>query len=260
MKISHRRPTVLAKFVVLVGVMLSMTSSRACGEMAAFGLADYLLQTIGDSPASGTFTADEFGLYNPETIEAVGGDVSFFLRLIGNGDPFLEYTLRATNTGTSSESLQYGVNIDIQPLVPGDPNWQMRSTLQYSVEDTDGDGDAMLVPFLFLGLQQARLSDDRTRFFSDLALFLGTDTLTEPGESPQFDTGLLPLLQVPGATIDTYGVMGVQGSFEVSPGDTAVITGRFEIVPEPASLGLLGWIAGLVLLRRNRRSISYIVR
>jgi hypothetical protein len=246
--------TALAAIVAAAMSVMPPAPASAVGTPDG-GTLDIRLSDISTGQKFDLIDQPEINGFYDTTVDAEVFGFLVNLRVIGFGDPFLQYTLSATNTGAEPATLTYGFNIDVVPLVPGDPNWRMRSTLEYGVEDTGGDGSAALVPNAFVGLQQAVLSDDRTNVVSDPILFLGFDELTEPGQAPPSDSGLLPLLAVPplppGVTIDAYGVIGLRGSFELSPGDTAVITGRFDIVPEPGSLVFAGIAMALYGLRRG---------
>ncbi|MCY2968118.1 MAG: hypothetical protein NT069_31555, partial [Planctomycetota bacterium] len=180
----------------------------------------------------------------------------------GNTDPYIEYTLDATNTLGVETFFQFAFGITI---TPSSDNSAMKSQLEVTLTD-DGFGPLFLKPTYdgsnpSTGIQRALLSTDGGDFFPLFGEFgpLG-GTITQAGTRDfQFDR--------PGASTGGTGIiynyMELLVGFTLSPGDSVHLAGRIEIIPpvptsstpEPGTLtlALLCVVPLGVLKYRQRR-------
>ena len=166
-------------------------------------------------------------------------------------DPMVYLNTLVMNTSTSTQTYKFNI------LQPGylnvSPN-QMYGSVTVNLLDTSPVQNGALL---------TDAGTDVYKAFIDTSLVSGslTGTPVIPLMSPSYS------LSVPAGTATTAtdevdsgwlvnGIpvmtnMGIELQFTLSPGDSASVLSRFEVIPEPATLALLG-LGGLVLLRKRK--------
>jgi hypothetical protein len=164
---------------------------------------------------------------------------------VTNPDPYVDATINVTNTSSSTQTFWVYMPLLIAPPIPG--GTLMDGWVSAVVSDQDFSGSALL---------SATATDPIYQGYID-TVALGNATMWSPGYS---------LLAPPfGAANDNNSFLNLLGPaanteialrlmFQLSPGDSASVTGTFEIrpIPGPAGLSLLA-IVGAVATRRRRR-------
>jgi hypothetical protein len=160
-------------------------------------------------------------------------------------DPFVTNNFLMTNTGGSAQTFIATV---VLPISAFNYNQIVNSSVGLTVTDSNGDGSAS------------------AKTVSGIAIYTGTIN----------GVGALPLLPDPSSVIvSTAGFsntisanfasgpagpgsatsIGIMLEFTLSPGDSAGLTSRFEIVPEPTTgLLLTSGLIGLAALGSRRRA------
>jgi hypothetical protein len=248
----------LAALAVLVGIAAASPPAQAVllpPSGGAFG--KYKFSKSNALLFEGTVAADSNGVYSTNVSAPAHGYVD---SMYGEYDPLVGFDFTFTNLGSQTADFEFFWDIDMQPI-PGDP-WQMRSTLDVVLTDTNGNGVSLMPGPTAAALLEPYLADNRTEYLLLGEMALGASALTAPG-AYHYSTEIqsVPPPPVEYATAE-HGVMGLRTIFELSPGDTVRFTAQMEIagsfvIPEPSSLVLACLAAaggGMLLWRKRRRA------
>lgn len=189
---------------------------------------------------------DPLGLTDPLG-EATAGITGWSAQL--KEDPFVTNNINVTNTSGSN---QVFIATVLLPIPAFDYDRVINSSVGITVTDSNGDGSLLLDEDGGTPIYQGTVDGS-----SLLDLTPGAVPLTLADCSPSVagcsadDADGTPLLMVPAGTATEIGIIL---RFELSPGDSAGITSRFEIVPEPGTALLLGLGLASLSVGRRRRS------
>jgi hypothetical protein len=237
--------------LVLLGVML-WPAAAAHADTTPNGSVPILMGWSPSSPQSGDWIApplspDAFayvdGLYRLQGGAmwegAFGGlaDVEV-LDLEFHPNPYVLNNILVTNTSATTQTFTMGV---VLPTTFGTPN-EILGSITTQVIDGNDNGATIAAPTggsiyqaIIDGFVVATLQDDP---FSIVAPVAGVNNaLADFGPD--------------GNLLGVNSFIAIKLSFTLSPGDTAAILSRFDVIPEPSSALLLG-AASVLLLRRRK--------
>ncbi len=248
----------LLTFSLLLAQGLGASSARATG----FGFTVEVLDTTTDmsnSVDSSTLTINftdlgdginQYELDSPFNASGSGPNWSIDSWIsTTNVDPFVNNNFLMTNNGPNTQLFTVTVT---QPIPPQTVDQFFASSATASVLDSNGNASATLAQSGTTPIYQAFINNAAGPF--TLVLL------------PPQDSGMLPVtcaaagcnattsaLPQAGAFAPTLATsIGITLTFELSPGDTASVLSRFEVVPEPGTaLLLLSGLLGLAVARRR---------
>lgn len=160
-------------------------------------------------------------------------------------DPGIASAGSVKNAGGVTQTFVIEVTLPVAMTVPA--GGSMTGGTSISIADTDFDGD---------GAMGTSGADPIYKAFIDgvlqKTLFNSPYSLSFAAQIPGFTTGDTSNFS-DFSTEALDSTLKLRHEFEVSPGDTATFNGTFFVIPEPATMSLLG-LGGLALLRRKRRA------
>lgn len=206
-----------------------------------------------------------------DIIQAANGEITYtvlfsagpppvYISAYGSRDPFIEYTLSATNNSNVDEFVNFFFGI---PISPRGDNSVLQTVLHVNLSNNIGDTPSITPTYdefnASPGIQRALLSSNGgTSFDTEFGPLGGT--ITSPGSS---DFGFFqPATNLPVMT--SYDYLGLLDGFILSPGTAVTISGFVgidSITPEPSTLGLsVVCVVSLILrhglLRRGRLAVA----
>ena len=247
MKRAPFRFALLVCSIVLVGIV-----SQSFADISGPVQPPTLTLKLLSEPSNGTFevqpSLDNFECNGGTTYCSknvleypgiLGGNVDLAVTILEfDPDPYVLNNVIITNTSGSQQTLSYNVT---QPAALGAPNL-ISGSITTQVIDGGQDGAIVaaqtggsIYSALIDGVVVHTLQDDP---FSVVAPAGGVNNALASFGPDANGT----------AVIQDIGITLI---FELSPGDTASILSRFDVVPEPATLSLLA-LGGLILLWRRR--------
>jgi len=160
-----------------------------------------------------------------------------------NPDPFLSYSVSATNGDTATHTFTFSF---VQAVVPQPAGTLVRHTLSGSL--TAGDSGVTISPSAFVGIARGSING-----VGIPALDVGTAQTSPTGTTPYPPSGIFSAQTVSAVPITS---LDVNGSFTLTGGgDQAALSGLLTtVVPEPSSLamGSCSLLVGLMVAARKR--------
>jgi hypothetical protein len=238
--------------VLLVLAALLWPGTAAQAEVAPYCEMPVLMGYVPTALGSGHWTAppmtaDAFewvdGLYKLKggmQWQGVWGGLADIeiLDLHFHPNPYVLNNILVTNTSTTVQAYTLGVML---PTTFGTPN-QILGSITTQVIDGNGNGATIAAPAG--GAIYEAIIDG----------FVVTTMQDSPFSVVAAPANVNNALDDFGPSANALGVnsfIAIKLSFTLSPGDTAAILSRFDVIPEPSSALLLG-VASMLLIRRRR--------
>ncbi len=160
-------------------------------------------------------------------------------------DPGVASSASVKNLSGVTQTFIFEVTMPVVLTVPA--GGSMSGGTSISIADTDFDGDGTMATAGVNAIYQAFIDGVLQK-----TLFNSPYSLSFTGQIPGFtDSDTSNFSDFSTEALDS--TLKLRHEFEVSPGDTATFNGTFFVIPEPATMGLLG-LGGLALLRRKQRA------
>lgn len=175
---------------------------------------------------------------------ALGGRANIYVDLLQfDPDPFVLNNVLVTNTTTTTQL--YTATVGLPTGFFAAPN-QIRGTVRTSVIDGGSDG-ATIATSNPTALYQAQIDGGTVQTLQNHAFSVVAPAGDQNTSSASF--GFQP------SAIPVNTSIGIQLNFTLTPGDTAAILSRFDVIaiPEPTALMLSGCAVAMLLSTRGRR-------
>ncbi|HWL92984.1 MAG TPA: PEP-CTERM sorting domain-containing protein [Phycisphaerae bacterium] len=158
-----------------------------------------------------------------------------------DADPSISGSFTITNISPFTQSFNFLVQMPTAFATGGTTTINGASIL--TLNDSGGAAGATLSSVPGLPLYDAQVN-----LVSAQTLFNDPYSLTTTAPNLNFD--LESFGPIPGPAVFVVATLGINHDFQLSPGDTMTLNSRFEIVPEPATMGLL-LLGSVFILRRK---------
>lgn len=241
------------RFGIAFASALALAGPAAAVPLADFGFtfqvgSDVIATGLGGLPVVATFDPYTYDYGYELTAPVVDPDGDWAITGWSStyeDDPFVTNNVNITNTGAVAQTYIVGVAI---PITAFNYDQIVFSSVGFTTTDSNGDGLLSVSAPIFYsgtinGVTNLTLLDPVSVGLADCS------PLVTPGCTATISDGVVNQLAGPGVATQ----IGITLSFTLSPGDSIGVTSRFEIVPEPATLGLVGCgLVGLALVGRRR--------
>lgn len=245
---------------LLVALLVALCAGAASADPVP---AEFGLQVQIDQGAS-TWIADESSLAASLDATTVGDvttvELTAPMNVLGGGatiedwsssfdpDPFITNNFVVVNNSGVTQSYTVAVSAALAPAFLA--NTIVQSNLILSINDDDNSAGATVSSLVGVPVYEAFVNGGSELTFLDDPF---SNSCTTPVDCALNGTTVGTVAsQGFGPALATS--IGVTISFDLSPGDSAAIQSRFEIVPEPGTAALLGLsVIGVAVLRRKAR-------
>jgi hypothetical protein len=233
----------------LLGAGAARASQMICVDSACTSLGSLGTTTTGaDGIPTWTLTAPYNGTGGGGTGD--GFTVNSWTAQLDK-DPFVTNNIIVTNTSGSTQTFVATV---LLPIPAVSYSAVINSSVGVTVTDSNGDGVLNFANSGATPVYQGTVNGSAVLSLNpstpvSMPLTIASCPVSFPGCTATSSAGTAFFPVAPGIATQ----IGITLTFTLSPGDSAGLTSRFEIVPEPATLGLLGaGLAGLLALGRRR--------
>ena len=227
-------------------IQFDVQGGDAARDLHGYGTGVSVLKT----DASGeSYEVYEWSLGDQMTLEGVRIDS---WDVVLKEDPYVVSNMYVTNTTSTDQIFVAGALLPIPSFAY---NEVVFSSLGVSATDSDGDGNLYFANVgsgsSALDIYDGTVNGATVLGMNPVSPFVMPLTIADCG-GPGCTAVSQNYVSSMAVTADIATMIGLDYRFILSPGDSAAVTGRFEIVPEPGTVLLLGLgLAGLGIRRRR---------